>query len=83
GLVLLPYVAFVIYWAMREDVSRPAVWAIVVANGLWAVASALLLVSGWVAPTALGYAFVIGQAAVVALLGELQYVGLRRQPAAT
>jgi hypothetical protein len=82
GLVLLPYVAFVIYWAMREDVSRPAVWAIVVANVLWAAASALLLVSGWVAPTALGYAFVIGQAAAVALLGELQYVGLRRQPAA-
>jgi len=24
------------------------------------------------------YAFVIGQAAVVALLGELQYIGLRR-----
>jgi hypothetical protein len=45
---------------------------------LWAAASGLLLASGWVAPTALGYAFVIGQAAVVALLGELQYVGLRR-----
>ena len=30
-----------------------------------------LLVSGWVAPTALGYAFVIAQAAVVGLFGEL------------
>ena len=80
--MLLPYVAFVIYWATREDASRPAVWAIIVANVLWAAASALLLVSGWVAPTALGYAFVIGQAAVVALLAELQYVGLRGRPAA-
>ena len=33
------------------------------------------------APTTLGYAFVIAQAAVVALLGELQYVGLKRQDA--
>ena len=79
GLVLLPYVAFVVYAGTREDISRSAVWAVIVANVLWAIASALLLVSGWVAPTALGYAFVIGQALAVALLGELQYTGLRRQ----
>jgi hypothetical protein len=82
GLVLVPYVAFVIWAGTRETVSRPAVGTIVAANALWAAASALLLVSGWVAPTALGYAFVIGQAVVVALLGELQYVGLRRPLAA-
>jgi hypothetical protein len=35
-----------------------------------------------VAPTLLGYAFVVAQAVVVALLGELQYMGLRR-PMAT
>lgn len=78
GLVLVPYVAFVIHTGTRQTIARPAVWAIVVANALWAIASALLLVSGMVAPTALGYAFVIGQALVVALLGELQYMGLRR-----
>lgn len=78
GLVLVPYVAFVAYTGTRGPISRPAVWAVVAANALWAVASALLLVSGWVAPTALGYAFVIGQAVVVLLLGELQYIGLRR-----
>ena len=78
GLVLVPYVAFVIYTGTRETISRPAVWTIIVANVAWAAASALLLVSGWVAPTALGYAFVIAQAVVVALLGELQYMGLRR-----
>lgn len=82
GLVLVPYVAFVAYVGTREAIARPAVWTVIAANALWAVASALLLVSGWVAPTALGYAFVIGQAVVVALLGELQYVGLRR-PMAT
>jgi glucose uptake protein GlcU len=78
GLVLVPYVAFVIYTGTREAIPRPAVWAIIVANVLWAAASALLLISGWVAPTGVGYAFVIAQAVVVALLGELQYVGLRQ-----
>lgn len=82
GLVLVPYVAFVIYAGTREMISRPAVWSIITANALWALASILLLLSGLVAPTLLGYAFVIGQAAVVALLGELQYIGLRR-PMAT
>ena len=82
GIVLIPYVAFVAYAATRESIARSAVWAIIAANGLWAAASALLLVGGWVAPTALGYAFVAGQALVVALLGELQYMGLRRPLAA-
>ena len=78
GLVLVPYVAFVVYAGTRDIISRSAVWMIIVANMAWAAASALLLVSGWVAPAALGYAFVIAQAVVVALLGELQYIGLRR-----
>jgi hypothetical protein len=83
GLVLIPYVTFVIYAGTREAISRAAVWAIIVANMLWAAASALLLVAGWVAPTAPGYAFVIGQAVVVALLGELQYLGLRKDASAS
>ena len=33
----------------------------------------------WIAPTALGCAFVIGQALIVALLAGLQYLGLQRQ----
>jgi hypothetical protein len=81
GLILLPYVAFVAWTATRQSVARGAVWAIIVTNALWAMASASLLVSGLVAPTLLGHAFVIAQAVVVALLGELQYVGLRRQDA--
>lgn len=79
GVILLPYVAFVVYVGMRESLARPAIWAVVVCNVLWAAASALLLMGPWIAPTALGYAFVIGQAAVVALLAALQYLGLRRR----
>jgi hypothetical protein len=82
GLILVPYVAFVAWVGTRETITRGAVWAIVAANALWAIASVGLLVSGWVAPTALGYALVIAQAVVVALLGELQYAGLKR-PVAT
>ena len=78
GLVLVPYVAFVGYLATREKLTPAAVWTVIAANGLWAAASIGLLLSGWVAPTALGYAFVIAQAAVVAAFGELQYVGMRR-----
>jgi hypothetical protein len=82
GLILVPFVAFVAWVGTREQVSRGAVLAIVVANALWVVASVGLLAGGWVAPTALGYAFVIAQAAVVALFAELQYAGMRR-PVAT
>jgi hypothetical protein len=82
GLILVPYVAFVAWVGTREMIARGAVWAVVAANALWAIASVGLLVSGWVAPTALGCAFVIAQAVVVALLGELQYAGLKR-PVAT
>ncbi len=54
GLILVPYVAFVAWVGTRESVARGAVWAIVAANALWAVASVCLLLSGLVAPTVLG-----------------------------
>jgi hypothetical protein len=79
GLILLPYVAFVVYVGTRRSLARPAVWAVIVCNALWTAASVLLLTGPWIAPTALGYAFVIGQASIVALLAGLQYLGLQRQ----
>lgn len=78
GLVLLPYVAFVAFIATRASPAAGAVWTVIAMNAAWTAASLLLLVSGWVAPTVLGYVFVVAQAAVVAGLGELQYMGLRR-----
>jgi hypothetical protein len=81
GLVLVPYVLFVAIVATRAAVSRRAVRAVIAANAAWTAASVLLL--GYVSPTMLGIAFVIGQALAVAALGVLQYVALRReQPAA-
>jgi hypothetical protein len=83
GLVLIPYVAFVATVGTRENIMRGAVWAIIVANAVWALASVALLVSGWIAPNMLGVIFIAAQAAVVAVFGELQLVGLRRSAVTT
>jgi hypothetical protein len=82
GLALIPFVALVAYVGTRETISRPAVQTVIALNALWVVGSLALLVTDYVAPTALGYAFVIAQAAAVAVLAALQYVGLRRPEAA-
>ena len=78
GLALVPWVAVVGFVATRPQVPRAAVWALIAINLLWAIDSAALLLDGWVAPTALGEAFVIAQGLAVLLLAELEYLGLRR-----
>jgi hypothetical protein len=83
GAVLLPYAAFIAYLGLREQLQRPIVWAVVIGNVIWTADSLLLLMSGWVEPTRAGYAFVIGQALVVLMYAELQYMGLRRSEGAT
>jgi len=78
GIGLLP-LALALYWMSNQTVlSRTGVWAVITLNALWVVESVALLVTGYVQPTALGYAFVIGQALVVLLLAELEFFGLRR-----
>jgi hypothetical protein len=78
GLSLLPFCGVLIGLASRPHVARSAIVAVIVSNALWVVASVALLVSGEVAPTMLGYAFVIVQAVAVIGFAELQWVGLRR-----
>lgn len=78
GLVLLPYAALVAWLGSRASLTRPAVWAVIGINAVWAADSLLLLASGWVQPNGLGQAFVIAQALAVALFAELQFLGLRR-----
>jgi glucose uptake protein GlcU len=78
GLILLPFAGLVVYAATRTPLSRPLVWVAIVANALWALDSVALLLSGWVAPSRLGVAFVLAQAIVVALLAELEFFGLKR-----
>jgi hypothetical protein len=78
GVILLPFAALVGYLASREQPARAGVWTVIALNAVWTVDSIVLLLSGWVEPNGLGYAFVIGQAVVVGVFAELEYVGLRR-----
>ena len=82
GLSLLPWAAFLVWLTTRERVPTPLVWAVIVGNVVWAADSVLLLLTGWLEPAALGYAFVVAQALAVAVFAELQYLGLRRSSAA-
>ena len=83
GLLLVPYVALVAFVGTRENISPGAVKAIIALNVAWVLGSVGLLVSGLVAPTMLGHAFVIVQAIAVGVFAELQIIGLRRADTAT
>lgn len=81
GIFLLPYAAFVGWMGTRIRLPEGLVWLVIIGNALWTVASIALFV--WTAPTALGYAFVLGQAVAVGIFAELQYMGLKRPLEAT
>lgn len=76
GGALFPIAGFMIWLAVRNELSRLGVWVVILGNAGWVAGSILALFV--YSPTALGYAFVIAQAVVVALLAELELVSLRR-----
>lgn len=82
GIVLFPIAAFIAFTGTRSALSARMVWLVIAGNALWVVGSIGLLLSGWVAPTAVGQVFVLVQALAVAVLAELEYFGLRRGAAA-
>ena len=77
GAVLIPYAAFVLWLARRPFPARSLVLAVIALNVLWAAESAAILALGWVAPNALGQAFVLVQALVVAGFAGWQATALR------
>lgn len=83
GISLLPFAGFLVYLAMRRNLSPSVVWAVILLNALWTIDSFLLLLTGWVAPTELGYAFIVAQALGVTVFAGLEYVGLKKSAAAT
>lgn len=83
SIVLLPFAALLAFLSTRSRLPRAAVWAVIVANAIWAIDSIVLLFTGWVQPNLLGYLFVAGQAAFVAVIAELEYVGLRKSAEVT
>ena len=78
ALILLPFSAFLGWLATRELPPREGVWAVIVCNAVWVIASFGLLTVNGLEPSLLGKGFVVFQAVVVAVLGELEFFGLRR-----
>ncbi|CAM5221744.1 hypothetical protein ARD30_08080 [Bosea thiooxidans] len=78
GLLLLPCAALLGFLASRKALPRLAVYAVIGINLVWIVDSLAILLLGWFAPTGLGIAFVLAQAAAVAIVTELEVLGLRR-----
>ena len=76
GLSLFPIAVFMALVATRATPPRAGVWLVIAGNVGWVLGS--LLVMAAFSPTLLGHAFVAAQAAAVALLAWLEYVGLRR-----
>jgi hypothetical protein len=77
GLLLIPYAAAVGYLSTRTDMRSGLVWSVIGLNLLWTIESLALLFTS-VRPTALGYAFVIAQAAAVMVFAGMQFAGMRR-----
>jgi hypothetical protein len=78
GLCLLAYAAFVWFVATRPRVSRAAAWAVITLNLLYAADCVVVAAAGWFPLTGPGVAFVLFQAAAVALFAAAQLYGLRR-----
>jgi hypothetical protein len=78
GVLLVPWVALLLWTTTRPRPKRGLVLAIVGANVAWVVASAWLPLSGLFSPTTLGTGFVIAQAVAVAVFADLQWIGLRQ-----
>ncbi len=77
GWFLLAYAAVVAFVATRDPIPRGPVWLFLAGNAGWAAGCIALLVSGAVAPTGWGTAWVLAQAVTVGLLAELQWMALR------
>lgn len=70
GLVLFPCAALMAVAAVPASPPLTVAWLVIVGNFAWVLASIAVL--PWFAPSALGVAFVLAQAAVVLVLAVLE-----------
>lgn len=80
GVILVPFVGLLALAIRSAAVPRLLMIDIVGLNALWVAASVGLLLSGVVQPTWLGVAFVLVQAAAVALFAGLQAAAISASP---
>jgi hypothetical protein len=78
GVVLVGY-ALVLELVVARRPTHGLVWEVIALNLLWAVASVVAVLTDALTLTTLGTAFVLAQAAAVALIAELQFLALRRE----
>ena len=81
GIFLIVYSALVGFLGTRELMPKFFVVFVIGTNALWAIDSIALLFTSWVQPNLLGQPFVVMQAVTVAVIAELQYIGLKRSEA--
>lgn len=78
GFICIAFAALLAALGRADALPRGAVLAVIVGNVAWVLASVAVLFVDGVRPNPLGHAFILGQAAAVAVLAELQTLGLRR-----
>ncbi len=78
GLSLFPIAAFMAIVAFQRPQATALVWLVIAGNVGWVIGS-LGLLGGGIQPNAMGIAFILLQAAAVAWLAALEYLGLTRQ----
>lgn len=84
GAFLLVYALAAAWMAWRRPTPRTLVGAVAAGNLAWAVGCGALLSTDALPLTGWGTAWLLAQAAVVVVLAELQWTGLRRsRPAAS
>ncbi len=83
GVALVPIALFLFAMARRHEVPRSWLREIVFINWAWVAASIAILAFAPIEPNMLGVAFIVAQAAAVALFALLQGAALRNaQPVA-
>ncbi|MFD4943097.1 hypothetical protein ACFVYE_28890 [Streptomyces sp. NPDC058239] len=78
GVFLTVYALWVLVVSRQENISRGAVSVIITLNVAWAVASVAAVAVDALTATGIGNGWIVFQGLVVAAMGALQYVGLRR-----
>jgi hypothetical protein len=81
GVALFAFAALAAWAARGRPVPRAGVYLLIAGNAAWVVGCLELLFTG-AGLTLLGQAFLVVQALFVGVLAELQWIGLRRAPAA-
>ena len=77
GILLLMIAGYMAAISLPRRIPPLAARIVVLGNGSWIIASVSILAIGVVAPNAIGIAFVLAQAAAVALLTVLEHRAMR------